>query len=60
VTQAKMELLIALAAIVSGTTGYLFAYAPAEVLGLLLGCVAFGMVLFRALPPDETSGSRSP
>jgi len=57
-TRTRTELLAGLAAVVLGTIGYLFHCAPAEVLGLLIGCVAFGMLLFRALPPDdEPSGS---
>jgi hypothetical protein len=54
-TRSKTELLVGLAAVVLGTIGYLFHCAPAEFLGLLIACVAFGMALFRALPPDEAS-----
>jgi len=59
-TRTKTELLLALAAMVLGTVGFLFHCAPAEVLGLLFGCVALGMLLFRTLPPDDTTRSPTP
>lgn len=58
-TRSRVELRIALAGVVLGTVGYLFGYAPAEVLGLLLACVALGMLIFRTLPADDEPSSTS-
>jgi hypothetical protein len=55
VTRTKTELMIALTAVVLGTVAFLFHCTPAEVLSLLLACVALGMLLFRTLPPDDSS-----
>jgi NAD kinase len=59
-TRTKTELLIAIVAVALGTVGFLFHWAPAEVLGLLFACVALGMVLFRALPADDSTSSTRP
>lgn len=52
-TRPRIALLTTFAAVTLGAIGYLLHSTPAEVVSLLVGSVALGMVLFRALPAEE-------
>jgi hypothetical protein len=56
-TRSTFELALTSAAVVLGLIGYLVRWPPAEVLGLLLACVALGMLLARTLPSDNPRNS---